>query len=127
MNAREIQKQIEQTHYWDKVVLDLQVNYLGTEVVVFYGQESDAWKLIFKACRSLRYESFVPNDDIKMMKAKTPSQFDYFGHEILIDQVPASDYYLARLNFQFLEMEIEFQTIGVEKVESWPWFWEKGE
>ena len=123
MNAEEIQRIIEKTNYWDEVILDIQVKYLGTEVDIFYGNDKDAWRLSFKGCRLLHSESYVPSEDIENMKEKKPSKFDYYGHEILIENAATKDFFLAKINFQFLEMKIEFRSISVEKVESDDWFW----
>ena len=123
MSAAELQRIIEKTNYWDEVILDIQVKYLGTEVDIFYGNDKDTLRLSFKGCRLLHSESYVPGEDLDNMKKKKPSQFDYYGHEILIENAETKDFYLAKIDLQFLEMKIEFRSINVEKVEYVDWFW----
>ena len=123
MSATEIQEQIESTNYWDEEVIDIQVKHQGSEVEIYYGEEKDAWKLTFKGCGSLQYKSYLPSEELEKLKERHPGQFDYFGHEILVEETDREGFYLAKIDFQFIEMQIEFRIITVEKVYSEKWFW----
>lgn len=131
MDIEKIQQKIDQTDYWDAPIYDFQINFFGDQVsMAIANDDISYWKICFKHCKSLYYESFCSWKNEKgepiSVCDMNKHQLDFFGQDITVFPAVISDFLKVTFNLSFLSGQIICREIEVEKKPKIPgeFFWE---
>lgn len=113
----EIQKLIDETDYWDAVILDLKASYFGDEVEMFIdNDEKTCWKICFSSCYKVLYETDANKRNITKVRNMRKSQLGYFGQDISVFESENVNFYKVDIDLSIMEMHIECKDIFIEKI-----------
>jgi len=84
MKIEELQKNIDDTDYWDCKVLNFSIDYFGDEVnVVIEDDKQTAYVIKFLLCNKVEYETDAKNRWKEMeVKLMNRGQLAYYAHKI---------------------------------------------
>lgn len=128
-----LQKQIDQTEYWDLKILDFQINYFGDEVtIIVYDDEIEtSWKISFLICHSVTYEtdaSWNWRKGTQYVREMKRNQLGYYGQDItLSENKEIEGFYNVSIHLSIFTAQVVCKEVTVEKISnsSWDFFWEK--
>src|SRR5699024_4285304 len=86
LNAKLIQKKIEEMHYWDARVLKMDTSYFGDETIIMFEDTDYNVKLLFTGCSQFSFITSV-EDRIKPLKELTKLRIPYFIQNIELGEV----------------------------------------
>jgi len=128
MNIAEIQKQVDETNYWDLLILDLEIKYFGDEVLLYIEKDrTSCYRISFTFCYKLNYETDANWRGDFMVKNSGPSS-GYYGQDISIQKYGETNEFIkCSLDLSIMTMTIVCKTILVEevKMEDMSFFWKK--
>jgi len=125
-----IQKQIDETNYWDLLVLDIQSKYFGDEVYIFIeNDEKTCWKISFFSCYKVNYETDANwRGDFKVKN--TGPKSGYYAQDISLNKYEENKEFIqCFLDLSIMTMNIVCKNIvvGKVKIEDISFFWQKNE
>jgi hypothetical protein len=137
VTIKEIQKKIDDIHYWDVEILDFEAKYFGDEINLYiYGDEETSWKVSFLICDKVSYET---DASWKILSGKTYevsyrtnhvkdlalSQLGYYGQDITLSQ--EGDFIGVKMDLSIMYVKLQCKNIKVEKVNNSEieFFWNK--
>ncbi|MGL9750034.1 hypothetical protein [Enterococcus sp. DIV0170] len=142
MDINEIQKKIEETGYWDLLILDLEIKYFGDEIFLYIEKDKGAcYRISFTSCYKLNYETDANwRGDFKV-KNVGPSS-GYYGQDISLEKYVETnesvkrsieksggtdDFIKCSLDLSIMTMTIVCKNILVEevKMEDTSFFWKE--
>lgn len=124
MTINEYKKQIEATDYWDTKAYDFSTSYFGDEAVLLFEKDSDsAWKIIFKKCAAVEYETDATwesrtSGKLPAVKDMTPAQLGYYCQDISITENPAyPGFYDVSIDLSIMNIKLTCKEIEVGAVD----------
>lgn len=128
-NCELLQKQINNTNYWDMSILDVRTKYFGDEIEVYIeGNKDYCWKISFLSCYKMNYETDVNWRSLTFEKKGTwksfhevknmrDGQLGYFGQDISLSQNDEIKGLMdVSLDLSIMYMNIVCRDVLVEKV-----------
>lgn len=132
MNIESIQKTIDETDYWDALILDLEINYFGDEVLLYTeNDEKTCYKVNFLSCYKVNYETDANWRGEFKVKEMRNGQLGYYGQDISLEKYKETnesvkqaiekyggtdDFIRCSLNLSIMTMTIVCKEIIVEEM-----------
>ena len=126
MNVEIIQKEIDETDYWDMEILDLKSLYFGDEIEMIIDNDDDTcWKIVFLSCYRVSYETDANWRKISNVKNMKKPQLGYYGQDMVVSESEESDFYKVDMDLSIMTICIECKNVFIEKIskESLNLFW----
>ncbi|MGC6767121.1 hypothetical protein [Enterococcus sp. LJL51] len=112
-----IQEKIDQTNYWDLLILDIQSKYFDDEIYVYIEKDAvTCWKLSFISCYKASYETDT-NWRGEFKVKNTGPKSGYYGQDIsLIEYADDEHSIQCTLDLSIMTMNIVCKDILVEEI-----------
>lgn len=116
LNAQKILNEIEELHYWDVRVLQMESSYFGDELRIVFEDTDFNVILLFTGCSKFSFVTTI-EDRLKPLKELTKAQIPYFIQDVeIIDvQMDRGDILKCNISMPSLNIEIVCNTILIEK------------
>lgn len=116
LNAQKILNEIEELHYWDVRVLQMESSYFGDELRIVFEDTDFNVILLFTGCSKFSFVTTI-EDRLKPLKELTKAQIPYFIQDVeIIDvQMDGGDILKCNISMPSLNIEIVCNTILIEK------------
>ena len=118
MDAEKIQKQMEDFHYWDSRVTQLECSYTADEIELSYDNE-DNGDVVYKflGCYRAYFDHVKNYDKLRPVKEMTRGQIPYFLQDIEISTITedGTNFYTCKINMFPMNVEIWCKDIEVFK------------
>lgn len=113
-----LQKEINQTEYWDLEILDFTANFFGDEVNIYVYNDADtSWKISFLSCLKVAYETDANWRTIKYVREMKRPQLGYFGQDITLSKSKDfAGFFDVSIDLTLLTAKIICKDVSVEKV-----------
>lgn len=106
LELKELQEQIDQTNYWDKKALKLQINYFGDEVCLEYSRDKESyWEILFLTCYLVHYETDANWREIPHVKDMVKMQKGYYCQKI--------DVYSSKAGEEFIDVVLDLSIMNI--------------
>ncbi|WP_044640135.1 hypothetical protein [Risungbinella massiliensis] len=117
MKAQQIQREIEDMHYWDARVLQLDSNFFGDEITIVFEDTDYNVKLSFTGCSKFSFVTSA-DDRMKPLKELTKAQIPYFIQDVEVSeiQIDGQDLLKCKILMSPLHVEVVCNTIAVDTV-----------
>lgn len=113
----EIQKKIEETNYWDLLVLDIQSHHFGDDVYIYIEKNKEyCWRISFTSCYRVNYETDANwRGDFKVKD--TGPKSGYYAQDISLNQYMDNDEFIeCSIDVSIMTMTIVCKDITVEEL-----------
>lgn len=118
MGAMEIQKEMDDYHYWDARVLELSCNYFADELMLSY-EDSDG-KVVYKfdGCYKVLFNHDIGYEKEKPIRKLSKTQRPYFIQDVEVEEVEESGIklYQCQISMPPLNLQILCKEIVVNKL-----------
>ncbi|WP_213421196.1 hypothetical protein [Bhargavaea massiliensis] len=117
MKAKQIQRDIEEIHYWDARLIQMDCCFFGDEVAIVFEDTDDNIKILFTGCSAFSFKTHV-NDRLEPLKELVKSQIPYFIQDIKIEDIQVEDKSLLKCQIQMppLDVELVCTNILIERI-----------
>lgn len=130
MDISDTQKKIDETDYWDLLILDVEIKFFGDEIYLFIEKDNQTcWKISFNSCYKVKYETDANwRGDFKVKNIGPTS--GYYGQNISLEKYEEGeldgDFTKVSLDLSIMLMTIVCKDIIVEeiKLKDISFFWE---
>ncbi|WVD67343.1 hypothetical protein RHO12_06095 [Orbus sturtevantii] len=114
----ELQNKIDETKYWDLLILDLQVKYFGDEIYLFIEKNDNVcWKISFLSCYKVNYQTDANWRGNFRVKDTGPKS-GYYGQDITVKKYETDTNFIeTSLDLSIMTVKITCKNILVEEVE----------
>ncbi|SEJ73875.1 hypothetical protein SAMN04488127_2630 [Bhargavaea ginsengi] len=106
MKAKKIQRDLEEIHYWDARVLQMDSCFFGDEVAIVFEDTDENIKVLFTGCSVFSFKTHV-NDRLKPLKELVKAQIPYFLQDIEIEDIQVEGKSLLRCKIQMPPLDVE--------------------
>lgn len=108
MEAEQLLKKIEDSHYWDAWVKRLSTNFFGDELVLVYEDDDREVVLKFSNCYQIKYNHALNYDKEKPVRELTRTQLPYFLQDIELQDCIYNGikYFKCKISMPPLDLEI---------------------
>lgn len=116
LNAKKILNEIEELHYWDARVLQMESSFFGDEIKIVFEDTDFNVSLIFMGCSKFSFVTSI-EDRLKPLRELTKTQIPYFIQdvEIIDEQIDGKDILKCNILMPPLNVEIVCNTILIYK------------
>ncbi len=116
MNARKILDEIEELHYWDARVLQMESSFFGDELKIVFEDTDFNVTLLFTGCSRYSFVTSV-EDRLEPLKELTKTKIPYFIQDIEMTDVQIEGENLLKCNILMppLNAEVVCNTIRIAK------------
>ncbi len=116
LNAQKILNEIEELHYWDARVLQMESSFFGDELRIVFEDTDFNVILLFTGCSKFSFVTSV-DDRLKPLKELTKTQIPYFIQDVEITdvQIDGEDILKCNIFMPPLNVEVVCNTILIEK------------
>ena len=126
MNIELLQKEIDKTEYWDMLILDIQIQYFGDEIIIYIENEDTAcWEIKFSCCYTVSYETdAIWRGNFKVKDIGPHS--GYYGQNISIKECEENAEFIdISMDFSIMTMKVLCKNIEVKEcnIEEMNFFW----
>lgn len=116
LNARKILDEIEELHYWDARVLQMESSFFGDELKIVFEDTDFNVTLLFTGCSRYSFVTSV-EDRLEPLKELTKTKIPYFIQDIEMTDVQIEGENLLKCNILMppLNAEVVCNTIRIAK------------
>lgn len=116
MNAQKILNEIEELHYWDARVLQMESSFFGDELRIVFEDTVFNVILLFTGCSKFSFITSI-DDRLKPLKELTKTQIPYFIQDVGITDVQSDGEDILKCNISMppLNVEVVCKAIQIEK------------
>ena len=113
----EIQKEINDLHYWDARVLKLECNHFADEVIFGYEDEDKMVTYEFKECYEVNFNHDKNYDKMRPVSEMTRPQIPYFIQDVEVVEININEvgFYKCKIDLYPLSLEIICKKIIIKK------------
>ncbi|SDX18538.1 hypothetical protein [Paenibacillus sp. PDC88] len=108
MEAEQLLKKIEESHYWDARVKGLSTSFFGDELDLIYEDDDREVVLKFSNCYQIKYNHALNYDKEKPVRELTRNQLPYFLQNIELQDCIYNGikYFKCKISMPPLDLEI---------------------
>lgn len=116
LNAQKILDEIEELHYWDARVLQMESSFFGDELRIVFEDTDFNVILLFTGCSKFSFVTSV-GDRLEPLKELTKTQIPYFIQDVEITdvQIDGKDILKCNILMPPLNVEVVCNTILIDK------------
>lgn len=117
MSVKEIQTKIDNLHYWDARVIELNCNYFADEIELIYEDEEYEVIYRFTECYSSHFNHVKDYNKLRAVKEMKQSQLPYFLQDVKVGEAIESgiNFYTCKIEMFPLDVEIWCKNIQITK------------
>jgi len=116
LNKEFLQQRINELHYWDAAVLNLECNYFADEVILEYDDDKDKVVYRFIGCYKVNFNHALGYVKEKPTQELTFAQIPYFLQSVIVDEIEDEQKLLTcKLLLPPLELEIWCRDIQISQ------------
>ncbi|MFP7492960.1 hypothetical protein SFC66_04150 [Terribacillus saccharophilus] len=118
MRALELMKRLENLHYWDARLLNLEAKHFGDEITLIFEDNEYNIKLSFTGCSMFKLTT-SEEDRIQPLRELSKSQIPYFIQDINITEYESKidiPLLIVEISVPPLNIEITFTNLKIEKI-----------
>ena len=115
MLVKEIQKLVDDLHYWDARVTQLNCNYFADEIEISYKYGNNNVFYRFLGCYKSNFNHVKDYDKLKPIRKMDITQLPYFLQDVEINETSEAGitFYTCRINMFPLDLEIWCKDIKI--------------